>query len=1285
MKTNTIYLLGFIICLLSCNPKQEKTTPLSFAPKVVETHGYVVPQDSMASPKVIPAGKPRVVRAGKPKVVLTNTNVHLAGIPKVVIAGVSKVCTPGQDGYSQPKTVLAIDSPFLAGIPEVVIAKEAYTKDQNSQNFSSFGKQQGLKHGHIVSMLEDKSGNLWFGTNGGGVSKYDGKSFTHFTDKEGLSSNDVWSILEDKNGNLWFGTLGGGVSKYDGKSFTHFTDKEGLSNNFVRSILEDKSGSLWFGTDGGGVNKYDGKSFTHFTDKEGLSNTFVRSILEDKNGNLWFGTLGGGVSKYDGKSFTHFTDKEGLSNNFVRSILEDKSGSLWFGTDGGGVNKYDGKRFTHFTGKEGLSNNFIRSILEDKSGNLWFGTFGGGVNKYDGKRFTHFTEKEGLSNNFVGSILEDKSGNLWFGTLSGGVSTYNGKRFTHFTEKEGLSNNFIRSILEDKSGNLWFGTLGGGVIKYDLSAQSTKASALAADKTGGKSFTHFTIKEGLSNNNVWSILEDKNGNLWFGTLGGGVSKYDGKSFTHFTDKEGLNNNDVRSILEDKSGNLWFGTVGGVSKYDGKSFTHFTDKEGLSNNFVWCILEDKSGNLWFGTAGGGVNKFDGKSFTHFTDKEGLSNNFVRSILEDKSGNLWFGTGGGGVSKYNASGEAGKRFTHFTEKEGLGNNSVVSILEDKNSNIWFGTHFGLNKLEKDKLSAYEKFAEGVADRSSLSLSESGVFFKTYTNEDGFSGIGVNLGKTICEAKDGTIWIGADDRLTAFHPGEETLDTIAPNIQLTGLALFNENIPWQNLETKKDTNFVLGSGVDVHDFQFNDVSKWYGVPEDLSLVYNNNYLTFQFVGITTQSPKKLKYQYKLEGLDKNWSALTNHSEATYGNLSHGTYTFNVKAMNGRGYWSKELSYAFTIRPPWWLTWWAYSLFGLLLFLVVLLVHRYQKQRIVRIEQEKAQKKELELGKEIEKAYTNLKATQAQLIQSEKMASLGELTAGIAHEIQNPLNFVNNFSEINTELLDELRNEINEKSENGIQLLNDIKENESKINQHGKRADAIVKSMLQHSSVSSGQKEMTDINALADEYLRLAYHGLRAKDKNFNASMKTDFDEAIDKVNIISQDIGRVLLNLINNAFYTVHEKAKSLNKSNASVSNQSPTDQRFGSPVPTLGGIPPGGTGVRGGNEFQFSNFEPTVSITTKKLDDKISISVKDNGNGIPQKVLDKIFQPFFTTKPTGQGTGLGLSLAYDIVKAHGGSINVISNYHEPGEIKVDSLSAGQAGKERTGTEFIVSLPI
>ena len=335
--------------------------------------------------------------------------------------------------------------------------------------------------------------------------------------------------------------------------------------------------------------------------------------------------------------------------------------------------------------------------------------------------------------------------------------------------------------------------------------------------------------------------------------------------------------------------------------------------------------------------------------------------------------------------------------------------------------------------------------------------------------------------------------------------------------------------------------------------------------------------------------------------------------------------------------------ISPPWWKTWWAYSIYSLLFIGLAFSIHRIQRERVLSAERERSRQKELRQAKEIEKAYQVLKSTQSQLIQQEKMASLGELTAGIAHEIQNPLNFVNNFSEVSSELIDEMNGEMEKGNLNEVKNISGhVKQNLEKIMHHGKRADAIVKGMLQHSQSGTGQKELVDINVLADEYFRLAYHGLRAKDKSFNAAMKSEFDKNIGPINVIPQDVGRVILNLITNAFYAVSERDK-----------------------------------------LKLSGYEPTVTVTTKKVDasrvdgssntqsairnpQSVIVSVKDNGNGIPSKVLDKIFQPFFTTKPAGQGTGLGLSLSYDIIKAHGG------------EIKVET-------KEGEGSAFIIQLPV
>lgn len=942
MRLNiSILFYGIVIIsalmLFSC--KQQTNESISkYQLKLVEAKEYVVPKDSVAEPRTLPFEKPIKVPAIERKLVALPTNVHLIGSPKIIKYGVPTIFTPGQDGFSIPKTVPAIDRTVVAGLPMVVSAKEVNAIDPNPHNFSSFNQLIGLKNKNVRSIYEDKKGNLWFGTEGGGVSKYDGQNFTTFTQTQGLGNNDITSIVEDHYGNMWFGTWGGGISKYDGKTFTNFTIKEGLSSDHVNNILTDRMGNLWIGSWGGGASKYDGKSFIHYTDKEGLGTNNVSHILEDKNGNLWFGTDGNGISKYDGKSFHNFTSKEGLYLDVITHIAEDKNGNIWFGTQSGGMAKYDGKSFTNFGEKDGLPNDFIFSIEEDKNGNLWISTWKGGVTLYDGQSFINYPVLDGLQNNSVESIFEDKSGNLWFGSWGGGIAKYSPQKFKHFTNEDGLTNNDIQVITEDKNGNLWIGTYGGGVLKYDR-----------------KSFTQITEKFPGYGVLATCILEDSSGNIWFGSWANGVTMFDGEFFTHFTEMKEMDRCRIMSMLEDKNGNLWFGTdFGGVTKYDGHRFTQFTIEEGLSNNMVTSMVEDENGSLWFGTMGGGATKYDGVNFTHYGTKGGLSDNNILSIIKDKNDNLWFGTDGGGVSKYD-----GAFFTQFTKEEGLGSNRVTSIFEDKNGDLWFGTDSGLSKLRSAIL-------DEIQDEAMLgAIYENNVLFSNYSYEDGFLGLGVNTGKTIYQDKNDAIWVGTGDRLTVFKPEELGIDTIAPSLQLTNLALFNENILWSDLVNKKDTTFTLGNGVNVANVQLDEVSRWFNVPQNLSLGYKNNNLTFNYVGATLKSPQKVKYQYQLEGLEDNWSGLTVSNEVTYGNLPWGSYTFKVKAMNGDGVWGNPLHYSFSIRPPWWRTWWAYVLYTVLVVGSAFYLYRFQLYQSLQ-KSEALRLKELDAAKT--KLYTNI-----------------------------------------------------------------------------------------------------------------------------------------------------------------------------------------------------------------------------------------------------------------------------------------------------------------------------
>jgi signal transduction histidine kinase len=399
-----------------------------------------------------------------------------------------------------------------------------------------------------------------------------------------------------------------------------------------------------------------------------------------------------------------------------------------------------------------------------------------------------------------------------------------------------------------------------------------------------------------------------------------------------------------------------------------------------------------------------------------------------------------------------------------------------------------------------------------------------------------------------------------------------------------------------------------------------------DEIRLNYDQNTFSIDFFAFDYKHPGEIDYVFMLENYDDTWRYNGNRTRVDLLKIPPGHYRFRVKAVNGNGTWS-EKAIPVIISPPWWRTWVAYTAFAVL-FTVAIWGFIYYRSRRLRREnkllEQKVSTRTLQLQQEkqnVEAALSDLKSAQAQLIQSEKMASLGELTAGIAHEIQNPLNFVNNFSEVSNELIGEMKQELTTgNAQRANEIADDLKQNLEKINHHGKRADAIVKGMLQHSQKSSGHREPTDINALCEEYLRLSYHGFRAKDNSFNATIKTDFDNSMGKINIVRQDIGRVLLNLYNNAFYSVSEKRKQ-----------------------------------------SVQGYEPAVTISTASIQPAsggrgIQIKVIDNGGGIPATIVDKIFQPFFTTKPAGQGTGLGLSLAYDIVKAHGGDIRVESKEHE-----------------------------
>jgi len=959
---------AFLVLILffpGCKSATKEREGDSQNSNVISAENFGLYTGNVSPPEVIPAGKPYKVKIKQKKEYPETLNSKLAGSPQKLEVLSPVVNTPGEKGLSLPSSVKANVNPVICQPPEVVLVKDAYSRMINPGNFSSYSKLQGLRHDQVRGLIQDKSGNLWLATDDG-ATRYDGKYFSRYSIEQGLTNDLILSVFQDSNENIWFGTYGGGVSKFDGKFLFNYTTKEGLANNIVNCIFEDSNGNLWIGT-GGGVSKFDGTFFTNYTTAGGLCHNDIRSITEDKTGKIWIGSSGGGVSVFDGKSFLNLSTDQGLVHGKINSLYNDTQGNLWIGFSSNGVIKYDGLNYYWYSKNEGLGDNSVTTIIEDNYGNIWFGSMDSGLSKFDGKYFTYYSEKEGLGADFIRCAIKDKNGVLWFGTRGSGITRYNGNLFTHLTSNEGLSNSRVMAILKDNSENLWLGTFGGYL---------TKCSFRTEDGIKRKYYTYFNEDDGLLNNRVYCIMQDRSGNIWIGTDGGGVSMYDGKEMTTYTIKQGLGGSVIRKIYEDRDGNIWFATYGsGISKFDGVNFTNYSVKQGLSGNNILSILQDSDGNFWFGTDTGGVTFFDGKNFIHYSKSQGFFSNIVYSIIQDKSGIIWFGTGGSGIVKFD-----GKHFTSFTNQTVPNNNYILSLLQDSHGNIWMGSRFGVMVLENSQNPG----------------------FRYYDYEDGFTGIGCNIG-AIEETSDGIIWFGTNDRLTLFNGIGDTAGIVDTELKITGVQLFNETIPWTALLGKKDSTLLLPNGVKVGKLRFDGLLKWYGIPENLSLRHDNNYLTISYTGISITENNKIQYQYKLEGLDEDWNTPTTRTEAAYGNLNQGEYAFVVRSKRGSGLWSKEIRYPFSVRAPWWETVWFYSIVILFLIILIYSIFMYRLRKL------KYDKQILELKVKEQTIEITQKNNELQKSNAEK----DKFLSIIAHDLRSPFS---GFIGLSEQLADDL-----------------------------------------------------------------------------------------------------------------------------------------------------------------------------------------------------------------------------------------------------------------------------
>ncbi|HRI21857.1 MAG TPA: two-component regulator propeller domain-containing protein, partial [Panacibacter sp.] len=720
--------------------------------------------------------------------------------------------------------------------------------------------------------------------------------------------------------------------------------------------------------------------------------------------------------------------------------------------------------------------------------------------KYDGNNTTYYNEMSGSANYNFAAVYEDRKGRTWL-CSPGKLNILNNEKFTSYHFKElGIPN--VTSITEDKDGNLWMASFDGLVkvsanlvdkLEVPVSTQDSlfrQNLVLGKDGVRWASFRHnlvrydqdsasiYDLKIIFGEEYIYCLYADKKGNVWISSSTSSSDNkkrklihFDGEKFLVYNWVNVTKLNFVNNVAGDNAGKVVFTGGQAVALFDGKKFIRYGMEQGFPDEVMRYFVDSKQ-RKWAGTATSGAWVFAGDSVLQFNSNNGLNHNAVTAIAEDPFGNIWLGTSGG-VSRFD-----GKKLTQIGMADGLATIINDIIIDTADSLIWFASVKGLSRLP---------FSE---------INSTSPVLTHYTPQNGYEilrGYGTTGRAKLDSAG---IWldgVGSGTVPRRFNY-KQILEIDSPSLELKNIRINNANLLWSQLaqtgDDKADSLIFINEsalkfGKVVGSEKINELFRAFGeiefdsldkggfIPKNLKLPYSNNNITFEFATVSPSFGKYTQYRYKLKGYQENWSPYSTKNEAFFGNMNEGKYTFLLEAITSFGTTS-TLSYSFTVLPPWYRTWWAYTLY-VLLFITGIYVFIRWRTKALQKEKVQLEEKVTTRTAELKESLESLKATQSQLVHAEKMASLGELTAGIAHEIQNPLNFVNNFSDLNKELLTEMNEEIEKGNyEEAKGLAKDVTDNEEKINYHGKRADAIVKGMLQHSRSSSGVKEPTDINAL-------------------------------------------------------------------------------------------------------------------------------------------------------------------------------------------------------------------
>jgi PAS domain S-box-containing protein len=1217
-----------------------------------------------------------------------------------------------------------------------------YTQTQR-RIFESITIEDGLSQNSVSAILQDKYGEMWFGTEAG-LDKYDGYNITSYKNNPenptSISNNWINCLLEDINGNIWVGTAQGlNYLNRNSDEFIRYyqngTEPYSIHGSTINTIFTDSKNNIWVGTDKG-LNKYDSLnknfSFIQLNPINTNQNKFhVYAIYEDKNGIIWIGTENDGLYKYDIEiseitNFKHDTDNSNsINSNSVRFISGDNNENIWIGFENNGLDKFDlnKNKFSHYQYSQiqvnSPSSNRLRTAYNEEDKTLWIGTIQGGLNKFDfsTESFTAYAKNpsdlRSLNNNSVLSICKDNTGILWIGTSGGGVSKSKDSWFQHIknetNNQKSLSSNLVWSFTEDKKGNIFVGT-SQGLNKLDN--QGKFVESIFSIPGNNKS---------LSSNSVWSISADDRNNLWIGTSDG-LNKYDLNSrnieriYLEEQEFRGFTRNRITALFFDSHKTLWVGSQNGLYTFDrtSKKWEYYiagrTEDGKINSGQISSIIEDEHQNIWIGTRDNGLNKYNRKIkkfvsyVSELNDSNSLSSKEVQSITADQNGNLWIGTSQG-LNKFNIKTEKNYQ---YKSADGLLDEVIYGLVADNENNIWAGTTLGICKLN---------FQTNT--------------FKNFTIHDGLQSNEFNINAAY-KLKDGRILFGGINGFNIFNPDQLKSTLQIPSVKFTSLTEFGKD------DIRSKPIYEL---------------------EALRFSYDENYFTIEFAIFDYSNPAKNSFQYMLAGLKNRWIDLGNKRSITFTNLAPGEYSLMVKGKNSEGVpTSKNTEIKIIVEPPFWATWWFRVFAAIIILLLISHIYIYRVRKIkslnkrleklisnktrdliltnsqlehakdeLAIEKEELAttlksiadgvistdrdgkillvnkaaeetfgktansligsfiqkeiciKNESKVGAEMHKVNTSTKDflnaletdtvllevkgnktklvqfnssqiltgnntycgfvivfkdvtekinTENQIAVMQKMESIGHLAAGIAHEINTPMQYVGDntsflkdsfgsFLEFINSIIPDVSNSekpcstkdkiIALKEKLDIDFL--VAEIPLAIEQSQvgiEKVSKIVRAMKDFSHPGNKEKSYNDINRGIEVTSTISKNEWK-----YVAEFETDLDSSLPNVYCLQDELNQVILNMIVNAAHAIAEKTNN-------------------------------------GKEGKGK-----IKIATKQEDNYAIITISDTGKGIKSENLDKIFDPFFTTKKVGKGTGQGLSIVHDIiVNKHSGFINVNS---------------------------------